>query len=155
MVTINVSGKDYQIDDKQEELMLYVQEAKAIEQGEIKITTIDQHTFEFILKILADMKYDIKEPPKVSTSVLEDVIGPQLTSLIGKLNPKEINHIYRAVHFLKIKNLRTSLAAVMACRVYIKPTLADYNKKKAELGLTQELTTAISKSYKERFPFMN
>jgi len=94
------------------------------------------------------MKYDIKEPPKVSTSVLEDVIGPQLSQLIGKNNPKEINHIYRAVHFLKIKNLRLSIAAVMACRVYIKPTLADYNKKKAELGLTQELTTGISKSYK-------
>lgn len=65
-----------------------MQEAKAIEHGSIKITTIDQTTFEFILKILLEMKYDIKPPPKVSTSVVEDVIGPQLTQLIGNLNPK-------------------------------------------------------------------
>lgn len=43
----------------------------------------------------------------------------------------------------------------MACRVFIKPTLSEYNNKKAELGLKVELTTDISKEYKERFPFMN
>jgi hypothetical protein len=155
MVNINVKGKDYEIDERQQALMVFVQKAKAIEQGGIKINNIDNVTFEFILRILAEMNYDIKEPPKVSTSVLEDVIGPQLTSLIGKLNPKEIDNLYRAVHFLEIRNLRLSIAAVMACYVYIKPTLADYNKKKVELGLTQELTTEISRSYKERFPFMN
>lgn len=43
----------------------------------------------------------------------------------------------------------------MACRIYIKPNLNDYNLKKKELGLEKELTTEISKAYKERFPFMN
>jgi hypothetical protein len=155
MVTINVNGKDYEIDERQEGLMVFVQKAKAIEQGGIKINNIDNPTFDFVIRILAEMEYDIKEPPKVSTSVLEDVIGPQLAALIGNLNAKEIDNLYRAVHFLEIRNLRLSIAAVMACRVYIRPTLADYNKKKAELGLTQELTTEISRMYKERFPFMN
>jgi len=67
--------------------------------------------------------------------VLEDVIGKGLSNIIGKLNPKEIDNLYRAAHYLKIRNLRLSIAAVMACRVYIKPTLTDYNQKKAELGL--------------------
>ena len=43
----------------------------------------------------------------------------------------------------------------MACRVFIEPTLENYNKKKDEIGLKEELTTEKSKEYKERFPFMN
>jgi hypothetical protein len=86
---------------------------------------------------------------------VEDVIGKQLDALIGKLNAKELDNLYRATHFLEIRNLRRSIAAVMACRVFIKPTLSEYNNKKAELGLKVELTTDISKEYKERFPFMN
>lgn len=56
---------------------------------------------------------------------------------------------------MKIYNLRRKVAAVMACRVWIEPTLENYNKKKAEIGLKEELTTEKSKEYKERFPFMN
>jgi hypothetical protein len=87
--------------------------------------------------------------------VLEDHIDKELAKLIGGLNPKEINSLYRAVHYLKIAPLRKSIACVMACRVYIEPTLDSYNKKKAEIGLKEELTTEKSKEYKERFPFMN
>ena len=54
--------------------MEYIQEVKEIEQGGIKITNIDQATFEFILKILEKLDYKIDEPPKVTTSVLENVI---------------------------------------------------------------------------------
>ena len=75
--------------------------------------------------------------------------------MIGKLDPKEINQLYRAVHYLKIYPLRRCIAAVMASRVFIEPTLDNYRKKKAEIGLKEELTTEKSKEYKERFPFMN
>ena len=101
------------------------------------------------------MNYDIKEPPKLKNNVLEDHIDKNLAAKIGKLSAKEINSLYRAVHFLKIDALRKCIAAVMACRVWIEPTLDNYNKKKAEIGLTEELTTDKSKEYKERFPFMN
>jgi hypothetical protein len=87
--------------------------------------------------------------------VLEDVIGKELNSLIGKLSPKELNNLYRAAHFLKIHALRKSISAVVATRVQIQPTLDDYNSKKKEIGLNKELNTEISKEYKERFPFMN
>jgi len=46
-----------------------------------------------------------------------------------------LNKLYQAAHYLKIKNLRRSVAAVLACRVYIKPSLDDYNNKKQELGI--------------------
>jgi c-di-GMP-related signal transduction protein len=75
--------------------------------------------------------------------------------MIGKLSPKEINSLYRAVQYLKINALRKCLACVMACRVFIEPTLENYNKKKSEIGLKEELTTEKSKEYKDRFPFMN
>ena len=87
------------------------------------------------------MKYDIKEPPKLKNNVLEDHVDKELAKMIGQLNPKEINSLYRAVHYLKIYALRKCIAAVMACRVFIDPTLENYNKKKAEIGLKEELTT--------------
>jgi len=37
MVVINVDGKDYEINENQENLMEYVKEAKAIEQGGVLI----------------------------------------------------------------------------------------------------------------------
>ncbi len=55
-------------------------------------------------------------------------------ALTGKSND-EINKLYQAAHYLKIKNLRRCIAAVLACRVYIKPSLEDYNKKCVELGI--------------------
>jgi hypothetical protein len=35
---------------------------------------------------------------------------------------------------MKINNLRRCIAAVLACKVYIKPSLDEYNKKSVELG---------------------
>ena len=101
------------------------------------------------------MNYDIKEPPKLKNNILEDHIDKNLAGLIKELTAKEINNLYRAVHYLKIYALRKCIAAVMACRVFIEPTLENYNKKKDEIGLKEELTTEKSKEYKERFPFMN
>ena len=136
--------------------MKYIEEAEAIEKGStITIKNIDQKTFDFILDILLKMNYDIKEPPKLKNNVLEDHIGNNLAGLIKELSPKEINSLYRAVHYLKIYALRKCIAAVMACRVFIEPTLENYNKKKKEIDLKEELTTEKSREYKERFPFMN
>jgi hypothetical protein len=71
----------------------------------------------------------------VATNVPEDVIGKELNTLIGGLNVKELNKLYQAVHYLKIKNLKKSISAVMACRIYLKADLKDYQLKKAELKL--------------------
>lgn len=155
MVVINVDGKDYELTEKHESVMIFIQQAKIIEQGGIKITNITQDTFEKILNILVTLNYDIKEPPKVKTGVVEDIIGKELATLIGHLSPKELNLLYGAAHYLKIEALRKSIAAVVACKVYINPTLEEYNNKKVELGLEKELNTETSKGYKEKYPFMN
>lgn len=73
--------------------------------------------------------------------MVEDHIGKELAALIGKKDAQELNALYRAVHYLKIYPLRRSIAAVMACRVHIEPTLENYHKKKNEIGLKVELTT--------------
>jgi len=50
-----------EIDDKQKDLIMLVHEVKVIEQESIEINSIDENKFEFILKILSDMKYDIRD----------------------------------------------------------------------------------------------
>jgi len=46
----------------------------------------------------------------------------------------DINKLYRASQYLKIKGLKRCVAAAVACQVYIKPTLEEYNKKRGELS---------------------
>ena len=38
--------------------------------------------------------------------MLTDTLGENLAACLGKLDNKELNTLYRAVHFLKIYNLR-------------------------------------------------
>ena len=108
-----------------------------------------------MLGILKEVNYEVKEPPKLKNNVLADTIGEGLAAAIGKLDNKELNTLYRAVHFLKIYNLRRAIAAVAASRVHINPTLDEYKNKQKDLGLKEQLNTEKSKEYKERFPFMN
>ena len=91
------------------------------------------------------MNYNITEPPKLKNNVLEDHIDKELAKILDKLDAKEINSLYRAVHYLKIYPLRKCIACVMACRVFIEPTLEQYNTKKNEIGLKEELDTEKSK----------
>jgi hypothetical protein len=42
--------------------------------------------------------------------------------------------LYRAAHYLKMRNLKKCIAAVLACKVYIKPTIEDYEKKRGDLS---------------------
>lgn len=97
------------------------------------------------MKILQTVDYNIPTPAKVTKNVLEDVIGKDLAKLIGDLNPKELNNLFRAAHYLKIVPLRKCVAAVAACKVWIEPTLEHYNQKRKEINLTEELTTEKSK----------
>ena len=120
MSAVTVDGKVYNLSQQQVTAMKYIEEAETIEKGStITIKNIDQKTFEFILDILQKMNYDIKEPPKLKNNILEDHIDMNLADLIRGLSPKEINGLYRAVHYLKIYALRKCIAAVVACWVYI------------------------------------
>ena len=122
---------------------------------QISIANIDQKTFEQVLGILKELNYEVKEPPRLKNSMLTDTLGENLVACLGKLDNKELNTLYWAVHFLKIYNLRRAIAAVAASRVFINPTLEEYRNKAKELDLKEEITTERSKEFKERFPFMN
>ena len=108
-----------------------------------------------MLGILKELSYEVKEPPRLKNNVLADTLGETLAACLGKLDNKELNTLYRAVHFLKIYNLRRAIAAVAASRVFINPTLEEYRSKVKELDLKEEINTERSKEFKERFPFMN
>lgn len=51
--------------------------------------------------------------------------------------------------------MENNIATFFAAKVYIKLNLEDYNKKKAELGINEELTPQKSKDLKSRFAFLN
>lgn len=72
---------------------------------------------------MSTLNFDIKDPPKIKENVLEDIIGKEMTAIIGHLDVKELNKLYKAAHFLKIVPLRKCIAAVVASKVFIKPTL--------------------------------
>jgi hypothetical protein len=61
-----------------------------------------------------------------------------------------------------MRNLKRCISAVLACRIYIKPTVEDYDKKRAELSkyfikveITEQITAETSRKFKETYPFMN
>ena len=84
--------------------------------------------------------------------MLTDTLGENLAACLGKLDNKELNTLYRAVHFLKIYNLQRAIAAVAASRVFINPTLEDYKNKAKELDLKEELTPRGPRSSKSASP---
>ena len=119
------------------------------------MTDISDATFNEIRTILQTVEYQLPKPTKLKDNNVSNAIGAPLAELIGKHDAKHINRLYLAAHSLKIQNLKKCLAAVMACRVFVQPTLESYNAKKTELGIEKDLTPELSKEYKERFPFMN
>lgn len=73
---------------------------------------------------------------KVKTSNIHEVIvnSKELADTLDAKTPDQINHLYRAAHYLKMRNLKKCIAAVLACKVYIKPTIEDYEKKRGDLS---------------------
>jgi hypothetical protein len=66
-----------------------------------------------------------------------------------------LNSLFKLAKHLRIKILENNIATFFAAKVYIKLNLEDYNKKKAELGIKEELTPQKSKDLKSRFAFLN
>ncbi len=67
----------------------------------------------------------------------------------------ELNSLFKLARHLKVDGLKNNISAFLATKLYIKLNLGDYNKKKAELGLKEELTPQRSKLLKERYAFLN
>jgi hypothetical protein len=109
-----------------------------------------------VRRLLLNNNYDFKEPPKITSGVAEDFMDKSLAKELAQLAPEEFNRAYRIVHYLKIHPLRKLMAAFLACKVFFDgKNLKSYQDRKKELGIQGELTFTESKSYRERFPFMN
>jgi hypothetical protein len=156
--TLIVCEKAYEISQAEEEIMKFIEETKAIQEGDvIHITAniFDEHTFEYVRQLLFKNNYSFKEPPKVTSGVACDYMEKELVDDLKLLTPEEFNRAYRIVHYLKIYPLRKLMAAFYACKIFFNNTLNSYQDKKKELGIQGEMSFADSKSYRERFPFMN
>ena len=68
---------------------------------------------------------------------------------------EELNVLFKLAKHLKIKSIENNVAAYLGAKVYIKLNLEEYNKKKAELGIKEELTPQRSKALKEKYAFLN
>ena len=79
-------------------------------------------------------------------------VGYQVLFLLWLDN--EINGIYKVSHFLKMKSLRMTVAAFMACKVYVPLDVLAFNAKKAELGVKNELTPEKSNEFKAKYTFL-
>lgn len=134
--------------------MEYVREAKAIETGGIIITVMQPVFLNKIRDLIKIVNYKIPVPVQVRTSILEDVIPKELGEKLQNMSSKELNQLYRAIHYLKITPLRKCVAAVLATKVHFTDSKG-YIEKKEELKLKRDVTHAEIKQNRERFPFMN
>lgn len=62
-------------------------------------------------------------PTKIHNNNLEEFIGAPLAEALKGKSWDDVNKLYQAAHYLKIKNLRRCVAAHLACKVFIKPSL--------------------------------
>lgn len=139
-VKIRVGGTDYDVDETQQKVMEYIAESEQIKKIDepvtiyhnlqIEIKAFDKATYEELIAIGNAVKWEFPNVPLVKTNELKDLIGNNLSELLGNKNYVQINSLYRAAHFLKIKGLRRCIAATIASKVFIKPTLADYEARK-------------------------
>lgn len=71
-----------------------------------------------MLKLLKMGNYDFPDYPPITTSVLRDVIKPEIAELLGSKSLKELNDLYAISYFLICDGLRKFVVAAVACRVY-------------------------------------
>lgn len=68
---------------------------------------------------------------KVNSGDIKEVLGNNdLAAFLSGKSMDEINDLYKALHFLKMQNAKKSVAATLGCKVWIKQTFEDFQKKK-------------------------
>jgi hypothetical protein len=118
------------------------------------IPNIHKEAFEHLLECCKISACNFPEITKIKSNNASEYIGNDLSGFMSKLSHPELNNLYKAAHFLKIKGLQQCLAAYFACLVYIPLNLESYNKKMEDLGIKKPLTTEVSKEYKNKYMFL-
>ena len=118
------------------------------------IPNIHKDAFEQLLEACKICGNNFPEITKIKGSDAKEYIGNDLNGFLSKLNNTELNDLFKAAHFLKIKGLEMCIAAFLACRVYIPLSLEAYEAKKKELGVDKNLTTEVSSQYRNKYMFL-
>jgi hypothetical protein len=61
--------------------------------------------------------------------------------------------LLNAAEYLVCTGLKKLLAAVIACRIYFEDSKEAYEKKKAELGVTQPISFEDEERYRQTYVF--
>ena len=140
MVKIIIDANPYEIDEATKNIMEYIAEVQTVE-GSAKeevlfyfiqhdIPNIHKEAFEQLLEACKICGNNFPEITKIKGGDAKEYIGNDLNGFLSKLNNTELNDLFKAAHFLKIKGLEMCIAAFLACRVYIPLSLEAYEAKK-------------------------
>jgi hypothetical protein len=91
----------------------------------------------------------------IRTNNLQDVLDKNNYEFIKEFFPPCENtfKLLGAAEFLVCNGLKRVLAALFACKLYFEDDKGSYEKKKAELGITKDVSFEDEERYKQTFVF--
>lgn len=129
---------------------------------EFVFDNIEKEDLERVLEVAKLTNYKFNEVAKVKSNDARAYLGEDLSKFFAGLSStllfnvdKQLNNLFKAAKELRIKGLENNIASYLATKIWIPLTLEEYNKKKQELGITEDLTPEKSKQLKEKYPFLN
>lgn len=112
----------------------YFNEVKAISPEtflfELPANRVNKSLWGRIQNILEELDYKFPDVPKVKSTNPSDYLHGKLVEEFKSMSLGEINALYQAAHYLKISGMKRSIAAFLACKVYIN-TASSHELKKA------------------------
>jgi len=110
----------------------------------INTRIVSVFAFKTIINVLLEFDYVIPMPVKVKTNNPRDSIGPLMHDILKDCTNDQLIEIYKAAHFFKLYNLRLTVGAIFASKVYVGTSFADYEERKQALGIERDFTYADS-----------
>lgn len=151
-----VEGKKYPIVAGFEDIAEYFKEVKAISPEtflfELPPTRVTRSIWECIQAMLEDFDFRLPEVPRVKSMNPGDHLHRKLVEQLSSMSLPELNALYQAAHYLKIRAIKRSIAAFLGCRVYICAE-GSYGLRRAELQVGREISSELMESsYKAHNP---
>lgn len=155
--TIVVQGTPFAISLPQYRAMEYFLESEAIEPTDTHIVNaFPSEVWQRMVGILESASYAfLPLPSTINSNDPRNFIGGLLHSLFTRMSTSDLNEVYRAAHFMKVTDLKRAISLYFACRVYMRPTMAEFQSASRRLEIKTRLTGEKVREYQERFPFIN
>ena len=84
---------------------------------------------------MEEFDFRFPEVPKVKSMNPSDHLHSKLVEQFNAMSLGEMNDLYQAAHYLKIRGMKISIAAFLACRVYIGAE-GSYGLRRSQLQVT-------------------